>query len=121
MVKTHVTRTTQEDFSSAKYSVRVLYALAAKQILASGSYNLSSRYCPAAESPNKKEDVLQLLVHGASFSKVMWDFPYQRERYSWVRRMNQEGYSTFAVDLVGVCTSGHYESRLRGLALRSRG
>ena len=111
MVETHVTRTTLEQFSGEEYSVRVLYALAEKQVLVSGSYNLSARYCPSGkESTNKEEDALQLLVHGASFSKIMWDFPYQPERYSWVKRMNKEGYPTLAVDLIGECISGQRKS-----------
>ena len=102
MVETHVRRTTQEQFSSEGYSVRILYALADKQILVSGSYNLSVRYCAPDEGlANKEEDALQVLVHGASFSKIMWDFPYQREKYSWVERINKEGYYTLAVDLIG--------------------
>ena len=102
MVETHVRRTTQEQFSSEEYSVRILYALAEKRILVSGSYNLSVRYCqPGEEMANKDDNALQVLVHGASFSKIMWDFPYQREKYSWVKRMNEEGYPTLAVDLIG--------------------
>ncbi|KAL8778968.1 MAG: hypothetical protein Q9213_007168 [Squamulea squamosa] len=31
----------------------------------------------------------------------MWDFPYQPETYSWTKKMNEAGYSTLAVDLVG--------------------
>ena len=112
MVETSVTQTTQENFLNQTYSVRVLYALAEKQILVSGSYNLSARYCsPGENSANKKEDTLQLLVHGASFSKTMWDFPYQRDRYSWVKEMNEKGYPTLAVDLIGECTSRYYSSK----------
>ena len=102
MVETHVRRTTQEQFSSEEYSVRILYALAEKRILVRGSYNLSVRYCPSDEEmANTDDNALQVLVHGASFSKNMWDFPYQREKYSWVKRMNEEGYPTLAVDLIG--------------------
>lgn len=104
-METHVTKTTQEDFLSESYSVRILDALSEKRILVSGSYNLSARFCAGVgESASQKEDTLQILIHGASFNKIMWDFPYQRERYSWVKRMNEEGYSTLAVDMIGKLT-----------------
>ena len=108
IIDTDVKRTTQEHFEGEDYSVRVLYALAAKQVLVDGSYKLSARYCaPATGATNGSHDTLQLLVHGATFSKIMWDFPYQPERYSWVKRMNREGYPTLAVDLVGKCSGTH--------------
>jgi pimeloyl-ACP methyl ester carboxylesterase len=47
---------------------------------------------------------VQLLVHGATYSHVYWDFPYQPERYSYQRDMAQHGYATFAVDRLG---TGH--------------
>ena len=114
MVDTHVSQTTQEQFSSEEYSVRILHALAEKQILVNGSYNLSVRYCPPDKGvANKADDALQVLVHGASFSKIMWDFPYQPEKYSWVKRMNEEGYHTLAVDLIGE------KIHIRGLSFES--
>jgi pimeloyl-ACP methyl ester carboxylesterase len=44
---------------------------------------------------------IQLLVHGATYSHVYWDFPYQPERYSYQRDMARHGYATFAVDRLG--------------------
>lgn len=35
----------------------------------------------------------------------MWDFPYQPEKYSWVRNATSEGYSTLAFDSVGAGNS----------------
>lgn len=102
-VTVSVERTTRESFLGRTYSVDILYALARKEILVSNTYTLSSRLCiPVNETPSSRDtDILQLLVHGASFSKVMWDLPYKPERYSWVRRMSEEGYPTLAVDLIG--------------------
>ena len=44
---------------------------------------------------------VQLLVHGATYSHVYWDFPYQPDRYSYQRDMARHGYATFAVDRLG--------------------
>ena len=88
---------------TSEYDINVLYALAGKSILASNSYNLSARICRPIPNRNvsASSDTIQLLVHGATFSKIMWDFPYQPETYSWTKRMNEAGYTTIAVDLVG--------------------
>ncbi|CAO1604876.1 hypothetical protein XANCAGTX0491_008417 [Xanthoria calcicola] len=92
---------------TSEYDINVLYALAGKSILASNSYNLSARICRPIPNRNvsASSDTIQLLVHGATFSKIMWDFPYQPETYSWTKRMNEAGYTTIAVDLVGVGNS----------------
>ena len=42
-----------------------------------------------------------MLAHGATFNKQMWDFPYKKEKYSYVKAANEEGYATFAYDIVG--------------------
>jgi pimeloyl-ACP methyl ester carboxylesterase len=52
---------------------------------------------PAGPAPT----TVQLLVHGATYSHVYWDFPYQPERYSYQRDMARHGYATFAVDRLG--------------------
>ncbi|KAL9038901.1 MAG: hypothetical protein Q9180_002854, partial [Flavoplaca navasiana] len=35
----------------------------------------------------------------------MWDFPYQPETYSWTKKMNEAGYTTIAIDLLGAGNS----------------
>ncbi|GAA2821859.1 alpha/beta hydrolase [Crossiella cryophila] len=42
-----------------------------------------------------------LLVPGATYNSVYWDFPYQPETYSFVRAMTAAGHATFAVDRLG--------------------
>src|SRR5262245_39860697 len=37
---------------------------------------------------------LQILLHGATYSHVYWDFPFKPERYSYVRAMSRAGYAT---------------------------
>lgn len=50
---------------------------------------------------------VQLLVHGYSYARYYWDFPYQPEKYSYVRRANQAGYATLAIDRIGDGESTH--------------
>jgi pimeloyl-ACP methyl ester carboxylesterase len=44
---------------------------------------------------------VQLLVHGYSYSRYYWDFPFQAETYSYVRRATEAGYATLAIDRLG--------------------
>ena len=44
---------------------------------------------------------VQLLVHGYSYSRYYWDFPYEPETYSYARRATAAGYATLAIDRLG--------------------
>jgi pimeloyl-ACP methyl ester carboxylesterase len=44
---------------------------------------------------------VQLLVHGGTYNRTYWDFPYQPEHYSYVRAATAAGYATLAIDRVG--------------------
>lgn len=99
-VSVNVQKSTPHSFVNVDYSLEVLYALASKQILVSNEYRLSARLCEPS-TKNLHSDSLQLLIHGATFNKHMWDSQYEPETYNWVRRMNQEGYPTLAFDLPG--------------------
>lgn len=109
-----VQKSTDKDFQGQPYNTEILYALADKEILVSNSYELSTRLCIPSRQGSQwiqaasrqgsqwtQADTLQILLHGATFNKNMWDIQYEPENYSWVRRMNREGYATLAVDLVG--------------------
>lgn len=50
---------------------------------------------------------VQVLVHGLNYSHVYWDFPFQPDRYSYVRWANRAGYATFNLDRIGVGRSSH--------------
>jgi pimeloyl-ACP methyl ester carboxylesterase len=52
---------------------------------------------PAGRPPT----TVQLLIHGATYNRLYWDFPYQPERYSYQRDMASHGYATFAIDRLG--------------------
>ncbi|TRX91016.1 hypothetical protein FHL15_007998 [Xylaria flabelliformis] len=89
------------EFSHDAYTEDVLFALAGRKILVSNTYEMDARFCMPDNDQNPHADTLQLLVHGASFNKNMWDSELEPERYNWVRRMNYEGYPTLAIDLIG--------------------
>ena len=50
--------------------------------------------------PERANTVL-LLVHGYSYARYYWDFPYQPETYSFVRAAAEAGYATLAIDRLG--------------------
>jgi pimeloyl-ACP methyl ester carboxylesterase len=60
---------------------------------------------PTASGPNAK--TLQLLLHGGTYNRSYWDFPYDPARYSYVRAANAAGFSTLAIDRVGYGKSTH--------------
>ncbi|OLT09066.1 hypothetical protein BJF78_31320 [Pseudonocardia sp. CNS-139] len=44
------------------------------------------------------DKLVQLLVPGATYNSSYWDFPYQPDRYSYVRAMQKAGIATFRLD-----------------------
>jgi len=50
---------------------------------------------------------LQILVHGATYTKEYWDFPYESPRYSYVAAQTAAGFATLSVDLLGAGESDH--------------
>ncbi|KAI9150314.1 Epoxide hydrolase [Paramyrothecium foliicola] len=106
-----VTRTTEEEYSMDNYNLDILFALLGQEILVDGSYELSARYCEPPQGVPPRS-TLQLLAHGATFHKGMWDFPYEPETYSYVRYMTRAGYSTLAIDLLGSGNSSHPQGLL---------
>jgi pimeloyl-ACP methyl ester carboxylesterase len=53
--------------------------------------------------------VVQLLVHGITYTSEYWDWPGHAGRYSYVAAMHRAGYATFAIDRIGVRRSAHPE------------
>lgn len=45
--------------------------------------------------------LLQILVHGANYTHLYWDFPYQPETYSYVLWARERGFATLAIDQLG--------------------
>jgi pimeloyl-ACP methyl ester carboxylesterase len=54
--------------------------------------------------------VLHVLISGATYGSLAWDFPYQPERYSYVRALTQSGVATLNVDRLGIGASSHPRS-----------
>jgi pimeloyl-ACP methyl ester carboxylesterase len=63
---------------------------------------------PAGRSPS----VLQVLVHGGTYSSAYWDLPGFNDQYSYSKAMNAAGYATLAIDQLGVNRSSHPASAL---------
>ncbi len=48
-----------------------------------------------------RERTLQILIHGSTYNRSYWDFPYMAEQYSYVRAANAAGFATLAIDRLG--------------------
>src|SRR5262249_48040242 len=55
---------------------------------------------------------VQLLLHGSTYARYYWDFPYQPEHYSYVRAATKRGYATFNLDRIGNGASDHPNGNL---------
>ena len=55
---------------------------------------------------------VQVLVPGATYNDVYWDFPYDPAKYSYVRAMLGAGYATLNFNPLGFGTSSHPLSAL---------
>jgi len=69
-----------------------------------GKYGISAQYCrPDSGSSGK----IQLLTHGIGFDKTYWDLDYNNYNYSYVNTALAAGYSTLAIDRLGIGNSSH--------------
>lgn len=87
--------------SSTCQSFNVPVALAEEQPL---QYTIYGELCNPASGASH---TVQLLVPGATYGHVYWDFPYQPQTYSYVRAINAAAYSTFNIDRIGTGQSSH--------------
>ena len=55
---------------------------------------------------------VQLLLHGSTYARYYWDFPYQADHYSYVRSATKRGYATFNLDRIGNGASDHPDGNL---------
>ncbi|RAR15656.1 alpha beta-hydrolase [Stemphylium lycopersici] len=69
-----------------------------------GIFNISAQYC---EPDGGSGDTVQLLSHGIGFDKTYWDLEYQDYNYSYVNVALKAGYSTLAIDRLGIGNSSH--------------
>jgi pimeloyl-ACP methyl ester carboxylesterase len=56
---------------------------------------------------NLKHKTIQITLHGATYSHLYWDFPFQPETYSYVRRATEAGYAVLNLDRIGIGQSDH--------------
>jgi pimeloyl-ACP methyl ester carboxylesterase len=61
--------------------------------------------CVPAGGPPPR--AVQLLVHGATYTHAYFDWPQERDRYSYVQKALAAGYATFNVDRLGSGQSTH--------------
>ncbi|WP_245633658.1 alpha/beta hydrolase [Amycolatopsis jejuensis] len=50
---------------------------------------------------------VQILIHGGTYDHTYYDWPYQPERYNYVRYMTQRGFTTLNLDRIGYGHSDH--------------
>jgi hypothetical protein len=68
------------------------------------TFNISAQYC---EPEGGSSDTIQLLTHGVGFDKTYWDLDYDNYNYSYVDVALGAGYSTLAIDRLGIGNSSH--------------
>ena len=56
---------------------------------------------------SREPATVQLLVHGATYNHLYWNFPYGDGYYSYVDAATAAGYATFDVDRIGDGNSSH--------------
>lgn len=68
-----------------------------------GTYSIAATYCPPRGGDLPHENDVQLLVHGATYTKEYWMAGAWRASrlYSWTQSANQAGFGTLAVDRLG--------------------
>jgi pimeloyl-ACP methyl ester carboxylesterase len=56
---------------------------------------------------NHEPATVQLLVHGATYNHLYWNFPYGNGYYSYADAATAAGYATFDIDRIGDGNSSH--------------
>jgi pimeloyl-ACP methyl ester carboxylesterase len=56
---------------------------------------------------SREPTTVQLLVHGATYNHLYWNFPYGDGYYSYVDAATATGYATFDIDRIGDGNSSH--------------
>jgi len=67
------------------------------------SYQVTGQLC----YKRNRNNIVHLLVSGATYGHVYWDFPVHPEFYSYVRSLTSAGYATFNFDRIGIGDSDH--------------
>lgn len=67
-------------------------------------YNVVGELCSRGSIHHK---TVQIALHGATYSHLYWDFPFQPETYSYARRATAAGYAVLSLDRIGIGQSDH--------------
>ena len=62
------------------------------------NYQIVGQLCTP---PGQHPQAVQLLIHGATYTRSYWDWPQDADTYSYVRRAVGDGYATLAIDRIG--------------------
>ncbi|MFY9823270.1 MAG: alpha/beta hydrolase [Thermoanaerobaculia bacterium] len=54
-----------------------------------------------------QQKTLQIALHGATYSHLYWDWPFQPERYSYMLRSTAANYAMLNLDRIGIGRSSH--------------
>jgi len=88
----------------------------------SGKYSINAQLCvPLSENQAaSKNSTVQFLTHGIGFDKSYWDFPLDPANYSYVQAINKAGYTTFAIDRLGLGQSSKPDDPILAVQLASQ-
>ena len=50
---------------------------------------------------------IQIALSGSTYSHLYWDWPYQPQTYSYMRRATAAGYAVLSIDRIGIGQSDH--------------
>ncbi|HKH48559.1 MAG TPA: alpha/beta hydrolase [Thermoanaerobaculia bacterium] len=67
-------------------------------------YNVFGVLCSRGSIEHK---TVQITLHGATYGHLYWDWPFQPETYSYMRRATAAGYAVLNVDRIGIGQSDH--------------
>jgi hypothetical protein len=67
-------------------------------------YNVFGVLCARGSLHDK---TIQIALHGATYSHLYWDWPYQPTLYSYVRIATEAGYALLNIDRIGIGRSDH--------------
>jgi pimeloyl-ACP methyl ester carboxylesterase len=67
-------------------------------------YNVFGVFCSRGSVHHK---TVQITLHGSTYSHLYWDWPYQPELYSYMRRATAAGYAVLNIDRIGIGQSDH--------------
>ncbi|KAG4431365.1 hypothetical protein IFR05_013146 [Cadophora sp. M221] len=75
--------------------------------LITDSYTIVGTYCEPEVLVEGRRGTVQVLVHGATYTRGYWTGDGYNERYSWVAAASKAGYPTLAIDRLGNGESDH--------------